>query len=741
MVLLSRAMSLEGATAVPSQPGRNHADRWRDLAWAVGVVLVLAAILDPLLRGQLAPKWDAADQFIAYYSLVADHARAGRLATWNPWTDGGMPLFIEPQSGALSPLTVLCGLLFGAGEAGYRHYWCVLWTLAALGMFLLARHLGAPRAAAAALSLGFALSGPFCGNAEHTAWVYASVLLPWIIWRWDVTLTTGRTAAALQAGALFGLCALGGYPGFVVATAAFCLLWLGCRWLDGTLRFAPRAWLLAAALGLLVGSPLYASFAFDGKGFTDRTGVLDRASVIGNNPLAPGALWTLLSPSFSIAKLTHRGLWPHTDISSVSLFCGLIPLALALFAVVSPERRRWRLGLAGLGLASFVTACSETFPLRGWLYDLLPPFRYFQQSSLFRLFMIFSLCALGAESARALTGRADLRKRVLPLSLAFALLVPLGYCYFQRRILGAELDPVALGQCCAVPLLLLGATALPSSRPGIGRSLALGLFVAALLLDGHWSFRLSRPTIGDDAGWVLNKWRDLDRAHVESLALHGFARAVGRSKNNDNLLVKQPELHNYSALRNGLHIDLRMLPMAESMVTGAQRVWFAPTAPELPVSNQTLHDLGAELARRYAAGFVIHSRRAMLTPAVAAPQPSLVTSSLPIATAAVVRLQRYDATHLVFDWEAPANGWLFIGDRWARGWEARVNGRPTELLGANLVFRAVAVPAGRIHVEMTYRPKFLWLVALSWPGCLLGLLSGLWPLLVRRRAPARPARS
>lgn len=143
---------------------------------------------------------------------------------------------------------MVLGLVFGPGEAGYRYYWCTLWILAAIGLFLLARHLRAPRAAAVALSLGYALSGPFCGNAEHIAWVYASALLPFIIWRWDVTLTTGRTTAALQAGALFGLGALGGYPGLVVATAGFSVLWLACRWLDGSLQLTPRAWLLAAAV-------------------------------------------------------------------------------------------------------------------------------------------------------------------------------------------------------------------------------------------------------------------------------------------------------------------------------------------------------------------------------------------------------------------------------------------------------------------------------------------------------------
>jgi hypothetical protein len=75
---------------------------------------------------------------------------------------------------------------------------------------------------------------------------------------------------------------------------------------------------------------------------------------------------------------------------------------------------------------------------------------------------------------------------------------------------------------------------------------------------------------------------------------------------------------------------------------------------------------------------------------------------------------------------APREGWLFVGDRWARSWQAQVNGAPVELDGANLVFRALRVPAGPLHVEMRYRPRFLFLVWPSWLALLLALGVTLW---------------
>ena len=59
-------------------------------------------------------------------------------------------------------------------------------------------------------------------------------------------------------------------------------------------------------------------------------------------------------------------------------------------------------------------------------------------------------------------------------------------------------------------------------------------------------------------------------------------------------------------------------------------------------------------------------------------------------------------------------GYVVSVDAWDPGWQGTVDGRPTEVLPANGVFRAVAVPAGRHTVEMVYRPpSVLWGVATS----------------------------
>jgi hypothetical protein len=61
---------------------------------------------------------------------------------------------------------------------------------------------------------------------------------------------------------------------------------------------------------------------------------------------------------------------------------------------------------------------------------------------------------------------------------------------------------------------------------------------------------------------------------------------------------------------------------------------------------------------------------------------------------------------------SPQGGFLVLNDVWQDWWRAEVNGMPAELLRANAIFRAVAVPEGRSTVTFRFDP---------WRGALAGL--------------------
>lgn len=85
------------------------------------------------------------------------------------------------------------------------------------------------------------------------------------------------------------------------------------------------------------------------------------------------------------------------------------------------------------------------------------------------------------------------------------------------------------------------------------------------------------------------------------------------------------------------------------------------------------------------------------------------------------------ATHWHGRVSSSAPAWLVLSEAYYPHWQARVNGVPTPVYRANVMFRAVPVPAGESEVDMRFEPQM-------WQGALVvgGLAWGLWALLVLR---------
>jgi membrane protein YfhO len=114
--------------------------------------------------------------------------------------------------------------------------------------------------------------------------------------------------------------------------------------------------------------------------------------------------------------------------------------------------------------------------------------------------------------------------------------------------------------------------------------------------------------------------------------------------------------------------------------------------------------------------------------------PSVVPASTPMRfPQSSVRVLQDDPERLRIDVAAGRPGVLVVSDSYAPGWQARLDGQPIPILRANMMFRAVEVPAGRHEVEMTYAPRSLF------AGAALSLLGVALLAFVSCRRAGEPA--
>jgi len=730
------------------------------MPWLLAVVFVLVVFLycnRNIVTGHDAPTWDASSYYAPEFTLVADYARAGRLLLWDPWINGGTPDNADPQVGAASPLMILVGTVAGGTEKGFRVYWLVIWFLGLLGMLLFARHLDAPVWAAVVVTLAYGFCGFYVGHAEHTTFVYSFSSLPFIFWRFDAALNSFRLMPAIEAGALWGLSALGGYPSLTIMTAGFLGLWaLGrccsseCEFVSFQARptrtrfvFAMVSLIVVLCVGVVVLAPTYVAFFKEGVGYSERAGALSREGAL-SGAMTPGSLLNFASPYLILLRWPwpklNPGLWPDSDITLQALYLGALPLILATLALLERPKSTWRWWL--IGIIVFALACSvgKHLPIRGWLYDYCPPTRYFRHAAAFRAFAIFGTMVLALLAGRDLQDAIKKPSSGIWVKLlCAAVLISTGaivsYVYIVTHFINfaeqfhrgnRHLVRIWLGASAISLVMLLFAKA---------RRWLPALLILLALVDVSLTARLTEPLVSGGST-ARRIWDRLNPGHRPAIGLgaNGLQRELqppswaGGSATNSNLPLKIPTFYNDEVMRNRFHVDFKQHPLLLNMAIGSQRIWFAENAATVSPSDAAYTALVRRTDQLGAPVLVVHPAKEMGTisqsefsinpVAKTSPQetsPVNAIARLSAAETISTKILRYSPNHLDLNVSCQQEGWLIVTDRWSSGWRARVNGKPSEVFGGNFIFRAVRVQAGENSIQFYYdQTTYLVLVGLSW---------------------------
>lgn len=724
------------------------------LAAALGLIGVFVFTLRGFLLGDLFPIWDAESLLAPYYMLISDFARAGKLLWWNPWANGGQPDFVDPQYGAHNPLVLLMAWLFGPSLQGFIAYWFVIWLAFGVGLIALAQHWRIPAWGTFVVALGLTFSGFFLGHAEHTPIVFSWAFIPLVVWRIEVAVVRASWRPAAQAGVLFGLSALGGYPAVLLTHGLFLAGWIAMRGVvheetgRARLRWSRRlvtAAMIAAvvfSIAVVIALPTFFGFFHEGHPFTDRVSSLSRSVAISSNALHPLALLTFASPY--LANLPPDRLWTYTDSSSASCYMGGVAFSFALFSILARPRSllRWSL-LAAASLAT-VTAMGSEIPLRGWLYDWVPFTRFFRHSSLFRGYPIFLLGILALFGVRDYLREApggNLRKR-LAATAAIAL-VAAGFSYVFLFTRARPIDPktfehgpadIHLVIAWVGPALVAAAALL--DRIGKRRTVVMSAMVALAVADAVLGADLAW-TLGNRAKSCRPEWARVAAQHrsgLDLLRLDGADRTAEPIGVHDNrsFHVRNAVLHSYSGLRSYFHAQWNSNPTLVAAATTPNRFWFSSDAVWLPRCERSFLAFVRRTDQLGAAPLVLHDRSWMTETGPCAGGDLERLQQAPAAERIPITLQDYVPDAMTLQLDAPRDGWLLVTDRWAPGWKAWVNGKLTPVQGADFLFRALPVQSGRNRIELTYEPLgYPWSPVAIWLFIAAVLVASCWP---RRRS-------
>jgi hypothetical protein len=90
-----------------------------------------------------------------------------------------------------------------------------------------------------------------------------------------------------------------------------------------------------------------------------------------------------------------------------------------------------------------------------------------------------------------------------------------------------------------------------------------------------------------------------------------------------------------------------------------------------------------------------------------------------------VVITRYEPEQIEIGLALDSPGWLVLTDSYYPGWQAKLDGQPVEIFPADILFRAVQVPAGEHVLLFEFRPRSLELGAVASGAGLIILLVGL----------------
>ncbi len=704
------------------RPSRDADQAARWTRWLVGLQLAAACLIVlsialPLLTGKLYVVGDLLYYHLPTRKFYAECLKRGVSPLWWPNVHCGYYLHGEGQVGMFHPLHWLLYRTLPLTTALNLEV-VLSYPVAAAGMFALLRRRELPNVAAVFGAVLFAFSGFMVLRLGHVNMVAVMAHLPWLLWTIDVVLADDRARRVAWGRLLFvGVLAsmmLLGHPQAVWLCAIISLFYAAI--LVAARPSVRRVVELTAcvALGLLIGSVQWWP-SWEMVATSHREGATTEFR--SEYSLHPVNLLQYVAPYLFHTRVLHDEV-SDNNTHELALYAGAVVPVLVIWALVRfRELRPWRtmlvgaLALAALGL---LLAFGKHLPPLHALVLRLPIAGLFRCPARYAVLAYFGLAIVSAVAFADLVGVAW-SKRKQPwrgISLLFAAPLASALIFawavwmapeskgdgvtWRVESMGAGLAGVGLSVCAAALVI--------AAARGVKFALAaLVLLVAAdLCWYGVSHTRVAAPQSFDqildavarvphDAQQRLATVPQLNLATLRNERLfQGYTALVPRRAllNDPNWLLHHLTLVLRLAAVDVLDYQGQLVPVPDTF----------PRARLVSVAQPT-EDPKQDLLT--------------IDPAVVA----LVDRPVKLdgGTHGTARIVSEQPGRISIDTQAPCRQLLVISESWHRGWHAKVNRVPAQVIRTYGDFMGCEVPAGMAQVELRFLPRSLqiarWLAA------------------------------
>jgi hypothetical protein len=721
----------------------NRTDWLVLLLFALLVALFYWPILTPVAADrQSFPPGDFYDQFWAFTTFEANELGAGRLPLWNPYTYAGTPFWADVQAAVFYPFSLLTLLLSAPwGFSAYAltleaiaHFW-----LAALFMYLFLREATNSRIAASAGAVIFTFSGYLTGYpSQQLAVLQVDIWLPLILY---FILRAYKAPAPYiyltLAGVAWGMALLAGHPQSYMIVGYLSVAYLLFLWW----KKADRP--IHKAIGSYLGTVIPAGAVFLGTGIA-----------LAAVQFIPAVEYTRLSVRAAGTYDKMSGGLPVTDLIQIllpgqvsyysPLYIGIPGLLLAGWVLfMFPSRHTMFWGIAGM-IALLISFGGNTF-LYSPLYLAAPGFSIFRGQERWAFAFAFSMSVLAGYGMKQLmslhiqpTAPLKTLTRLAGGVFLFAILLMLAFFYGLTNS-GWSADNVFYGLLGAASLLtILSGLAwlLWRFAPWLPPQILTGLTIGLICLDlfsVNWQTNLfPQPT-----GWHTRQPAIVQAIHTDAGRLPEEPFRVYnefRLYDNYGIPFGLEDLWGASPLRPARYDQFLAPPMPIERAWELLNVKYVITwRQELFVPSEVIHQEAAPDGTTYVHRLQEIGPRAWLVTrteladdatilrkiadptfdrwniALLEAQSNLAVKTPPADNGAhdglsVNSIEFHSPGQIIYQVSANRPALLIMSENFYPGWVARVDGRPTPIVRADYILRAVPVPAGEHTVTLTFRP-------------------------------------